>query len=81
MHVHRIGDVTVLNDYAEILDSGSCPSTSLFFMTSSPWPSTAASAPPTRRRGECSCAGYRLRPPVGHAGRQRPQALAEGIAQ
>jgi hypothetical protein len=37
MHIHRIGDVTVLNDAAGILDSGSCPSMSLFFMTCSPW--------------------------------------------
>ena len=42
LHAYSIGsDVTVLNDDAEILDSGSRQSMSLFFMTSSPWSSTA----------------------------------------
>jgi hypothetical protein len=69
MHIHRIGDVTVLNDAAEILDSGSCPSMSLFFMTCSP------------RSIDSGLSAADKTPwlPLGHAGCQRSQVLPEGM--
>jgi hypothetical protein len=50
MHIHRIGDVTVLNDYAPVPGFGGAPRffyplTRLCFMPNSPWSSTPVSAP------------------------------------
>jgi hypothetical protein len=76
MHIHRIGDVAVLNDYAQVPGFGELRrsfyrSTLLCFMPSSLWSSTPVSAPLTRiscppsRR--CSiqptCSGYGSRIP------------------
>jgi hypothetical protein len=72
MHIHRIGDVTVLNDFAQVPGFGGAPrsfyrSTLLCCMPSSLWSSTPVSAPLTRISSQpsqrCSirptCSGYR----------------------
>ena len=48
MNIHRIGDVTVLNDHAEVPGLGFFPSTPLSYTPNSPWLSIPGSAPPTR---------------------------------
>jgi hypothetical protein len=42
MHTHRIGDVTVLSDYAEVPGLGFLPVTPLSCTPSSRWSSTPA---------------------------------------